>query len=277
MPHQSHIQKNGPLLTLIIAVYKKPDFLEKIFLSLKNQTFHEFEIIIADDGSGDEIKNLVKKYAHEFYYPVQHIRHRDNGFRKTIIINKASRFANASFLVFIDGDSILHHRFLEYHYKRKRIGRVCTGRRVKFRKRLTEQVDQKDVTEKRIQKIGYWIRACNKSGRKHGFFIPGMFYIRNIFRKKFTILGANFSVHKCDFEKINGYDERITGRGLEDNNLDIRFKKAGIRVRSLAHEALQYHLYHSSQPIPHSDEVKRQFKNSVDAAWTPCGIYKNET
>ena len=44
-----------PQLALIIAVYQRPDFLERVFTSLDNQTLRNFEVVLADDGSGPEI------------------------------------------------------------------------------------------------------------------------------------------------------------------------------------------------------------------------------
>jgi hypothetical protein len=108
-------------------------------------------------------------------------------------------------------------------------------------------------------------------------FVPGVFRLRNLRpRKRCDILGSNFSVYKSDFLKINGYDERIIGRGLEDDNLSARLSLAGIATRTLAHEALQYHLHHSADPVPHSREVISEYRDKVPTFWTPCGIVKRD-
>ena len=72
-----------PALSCIIAVYNRPDFLEKIFVSLLRQTHRDFEVVIADDGSGPEIAALVKQYFLRFGRPIVHVRHEDQGFRKS--------------------------------------------------------------------------------------------------------------------------------------------------------------------------------------------------
>jgi glycosyltransferase involved in cell wall biosynthesis len=265
-----------PKISLIIAVYEHADFLEKIFISLKNQTFKDFEIIVADDGSGPSIKKVITHYNDSFSYPIKHIWQEDKGFRKTIIINKAVIYAGAEYFVFIDGDCILHHRFLEYHNKRKKPNQVLTGRRVMFSKQLSERITLKDVEARRFEKISFWFISHRKGQLRHGIFLPGIFHLRNINRNKSQILGSNFSVSKEDYYKVNGYDERILGRGLEDNNLCNRVILANIKVKTIAHEALQYHLFHTSDPIPHDDETIRRFRDNPESFWTPYGIIKSK-
>lgn len=264
-----------PSVSVIIAVYEHADFLEKVFTSLQNQTFTDFEIVIADDGSGDEIASCINRFQNSFSYPIQRIWHPNKGFRKTIIVNRAVLDSTSDYLVFIDGDCILHARFLEYHVKRRKRGTVLTGRRVMLNESLSSRVTLDDIRGKKIQNIRFWWGQCNRAGVKHGLFIPGFYHLKNLFKRKSSdILGSNFSVFKDDFLSINGYDERIIGRGMEDNNLSARFNRAGFRFKTVSHEALQYHLYHNSDPIPHSKEAFETFCKNVDSAFTDFGAVK---
>jgi len=45
--------------TVIISVYKKAKELELILYALSIQTFKDFEIILADDGSGENILSII--------------------------------------------------------------------------------------------------------------------------------------------------------------------------------------------------------------------------
>jgi glycosyltransferase involved in cell wall biosynthesis len=263
----------GPVVSLIIAVYNRDDFLERVLLSLLNQTLKDIEIIIADDGSGPEIGEVVKRHVDGFAHPIQHVWHEDEGFRKTIIVNKAVLRAAAPYLVFIDGDCILHHRFLERHYRRRRPRQVLSGRRVMFDQALTERVSLDDVRLRRVEHIAYWWRHAGKIDRWNGLYLPFVHGIRNLRRKNYQILGSNFSVHKEDFVAINGYDERIIGRGLEDNNLWVRFMNSGVAVRTITREALQYHLYHRADAMPHGDDFIEEYKTSGETR-TRHGIVK---
>ena len=50
-------------ISLIIPVYNVEDYLEKALLSVQNQTFKNFEVIIVDDGSTDGSLNIIKKFC----------------------------------------------------------------------------------------------------------------------------------------------------------------------------------------------------------------------
>jgi glycosyltransferase involved in cell wall biosynthesis len=262
-----------PAVSAVIAVYNKADFLEKILVSLTNQTLKDFEIVIADDGSGPEIREIVRRYGDAFLFPIQHIWHEDEGFRKTIIANKAVLAAKAEYLVFIDGDSICHHRFIESHFKHRKMHVVLSGRRIMFDEELTRKLTLEDVRTRHIEKISFWANHCDRADLKHGFFAPVVYFFENFFKIKYSILGCNFSVHKSDYCGINGYDERIIGRGMEDSNLDARFKLKKIKIKTLTRLALQYHLFHHFDPVPHSPEAIQQFCFPKEF-WTEHGIVK---
>ena len=267
---------DGPACTLIVAVYEHSDFLEKLFVSFLNQTRKDFEIIVADDGSGPAVKEVVERYRLLFPYPVRHVWHEHEGFRKTIIINKAVCRSSADYLVFIDGDCILHHRFIEFHLKRRQQGTVLSGRRVMLSEAASSKVTLDLIRSKGIQKVWFWWGRCNRQGYLQGLFLPGMFTLRNRSkRKRCDILGCNFSVYKSDFLKVNGYDERIIGRGMEDDNLSARFQCAGVETKTMAFEALEYHLHHSADPIPHGREAIAEFRDNITNCWTPFGIVKS--
>jgi glycosyltransferase involved in cell wall biosynthesis len=262
----------SPSLSLIIAVYNKPDFLEKIFLSLQNQTMKNFEIVVADDGSGPEISDVITRYAPSFPLPIRHVRHDNKGFRKTVIANKAVTAASAEYLVFIDGDCVLHHRFLESHFRHRRMRTVLAGRRVMLDKGITDRLTNEDVASRRIERPWFWWRHCLRpSDRKHGLFVPGLFFAEHVLKKNYSFYGSNFSVFKKDYLAVNGYDERIIGRGIEDDNLRERLKLSGVTIRSVTREALQYHLYHLSSPVPHDPQTIREFCYP-EKAWVDEGL-----
>ena len=251
---------NRPKMSLIIAVHDKPEFLEKVFESLRLQTFKDFEVVVADDGSGPSIAKLCGQWSEEFSYPIAHVWQEHLGFRKTMIANRAAVRSRSDYLCFIDGDCILHHRFLEDHFATRKIGTVLSGRRVMLDETLSSSLTIKDIRARNLEKPPFWFAHAQKSSVKHGVRLPAVSFIEDTWKKNknYCILGSNFSVFKGDFYRVNGYEEAIVGRGLEDNNLSNRFKHAGIRIRTVARKAIQYHLFHSFNPVPHSkDSIER--------------------
>jgi len=106
--------------------------------------------------------------------------------------------------------------------------------------------------------------------------MPGLFLWENLLRTRYSLLGCNFSLHKADFYAVNGYDERIIGRGMEDCNLNERLKMDGCKIRTLTRQAVQYHLFHQFDPVPHDPEAIKRYC-WPDAPWTPFGLTKVKT
>jgi hypothetical protein len=181
-----------------------------------------------------------------------------------MIANRAAVRSRSDYLCFIDGDCILHHRFLEDHFTTRKIGTVLSGRRVMLDETISASLTIQDIRTRRVEKPPFWLGHTQKSSIKHGLRLPAVAMIEDAWKKtkNYCILGSNFSVFKGDFYRVNGYEEAIVGRGLEDNNLSNRFKRAGIRIRTVARKAIQYHLFHSFDPVPHS-------KDSIDRWGAP--------
>ena len=116
--------------SLIISVYKNIPFLKSVLDSLKFQTVKDFEIIISEDGNDIKMKNFIENYP--FEQPYQHVWQEDLGWRKNRSLNNAIKAANANWLIFIDGDCILHERFIEMHLLNAKEDVILAGKRVKL-------------------------------------------------------------------------------------------------------------------------------------------------
>jgi len=264
---------SAPAVTVVIAVYRRVELLELVLTSLERQSFTDFEIAIADDGSGPEMAEAVRRWQARFSRPLLHAWHEDQGFRKTIIVNRAVTLSVGGHLVFVDGDCILHHRFVERHYLRRQPHQALSGRRVMMDAELTGRLTVGDVQGGRIESPSFWWRHAKAHDRRNGFYLPALYGWRGWFSRDYAILGSNFSLSREDFLSVNGYDERIVARGMEDVNLRRRLLNAGAHTRSIAHEALQYHCDHGVGVFPH-DAASVQRWGETREAWTPCGIVK---
>ncbi len=91
----------------------------------------------------------------------------------------------------------------------------------------------------------------DKAGKDHLAKMQFRFQ-RNYFLRKLglapahkpKILGCHFSLFRDDAERVNGFDEKFTGWGLEDDDFARRLYKAGMRGRSVILEARALHLWH---------------------------------
>lgn len=83
--------------------------------SVKNLALLPSEVLIADDGSTEDTKELIESYAKDFPCPLRHIWQMDKGFRLSEIRNRAINAANGEYIIIIDGDMILDSHFIKEH------------------------------------------------------------------------------------------------------------------------------------------------------------------
>ena len=126
------------MCTLIISVYKNTRFLECVLNSLTYQTEQHFELIISEDGECDEMRDFLNK--RQFQWTWQHLTQPDEGWRKNRALNNAIRAAHTDHLIFIDGDCVLHPRFIEMHVRHYRPDAILAGKRVMLSQRLSERI-----------------------------------------------------------------------------------------------------------------------------------------
>jgi len=97
--------------SVVIACYADTDIVERNLAALARQSFRDFEVIIADDGSPDDYTLLLERWAGRFAHPLQHVRHPDDGFRKTRILNRAVLVSKFDRLIFVDRTCPRRSRF----------------------------------------------------------------------------------------------------------------------------------------------------------------------
>lgn len=240
--------------TLIISVYDKARELDLILNALTIQSFQNFDVIIAEDGQNIKIKQLTDSWISKNVFPVKHLTQQDSGFRKNKILNEAIRSSDSGYLVFTDGDCIPHPDFMKAHFHNRENNTVLCGRRVNLTKSITEKINKESILNlnySRLKLRDVIYSSLNRGKNEFNFNIEEGFIIRNkklrsiLTNKDEHILGCNFSVHKIDLERINGFDENYEGPGLgEDSDIEYRMRLIDIRFKSVRNLAVQYHLYH---------------------------------
>ncbi len=257
-----------PSLSLIIAVYNAVKYLEYIFEALKRQSFKEFEVIIADDGSTTEIRELIERVRPEVDFPIQHLWHEDIGFRKNVMLNNAIRASQTDYLVFIDGDCVPHRNFLNDHWLNRKENGVMCGRRVNFSQQFTESLTIEDVRSGRFENLSMKLLWDGLMARSYNLEDALRFesnWFRTLLhRNKARILGCNFSVQKKWLEKVNGFNEDYKAPGIgEDTDIAFRLELAGAKLYTLRYLAVQFHLYHPQTSV---GEANKRIFERVEAA-----------
>ena len=258
-------------ISLIIAFYNKIDRLKWVFEALKLQTFKDFEVVVADDGSNRSVVSQLNLLIPQLPFPVKHIWHEDKGWTKNVILNAAVRASSSPLLVFIDGDCIPNKYFLEDHYKVARKGEVSTGRRVMLTEKITSTITEENIKLGMIEDLFFPLLLETISGKKtkmeQMFRFSLSSWIRKVFikeRERF-ILGCNFSLYKEDLLKVNGFDERFVHPGYgEDIDLGNRLERVGVKLMSRKNMMIIFHTYHKHffTDFPESLSLLEANKNS---------------
>ncbi len=94
------------MITVFTPVYNRIDIISKLYESLTKQTSKNFEWIVVDDGSEDDIKQLFEKWiSSEKNFEIKYIYQNNGG--KHRAINKGLDFARGNLFFIVDSDDFL--------------------------------------------------------------------------------------------------------------------------------------------------------------------------
>jgi glycosyltransferase involved in cell wall biosynthesis len=234
-------------VTVIFSTYNAPAWLEKVLWGFFSQTVLDFEIVIADDGSGDETRELIERLQATAPVPVRHVWQVDEGFQKCRILNKAIVAATGEYLIFTDGDCIPRADFIEQHLRYASFDAYLSGGYFKLPMDISQAITADDIrTQRAFQAQWLEQRGLQKSYKNwkltaHGFWSR---LLNRISPAKPTWNGHNASCHKVHALAINGFDERMQYGG-EDCEFGDRLGNYGLKVKRVRYSAVCIHLDHS--------------------------------
>ena len=127
-------------VSVIITTYNRPDALLLVLKSIENQTKLPEEVIVADDRSDDNTEKLITSYQESSSLNIIHSWQEDKGFRVAKSRNKAIAISNFEYIVLVDGDMILHTKFVQDHLDNAEPGYFIQGTRVLLTQNRTRQV-----------------------------------------------------------------------------------------------------------------------------------------
>jgi glycosyltransferase involved in cell wall biosynthesis len=265
-------------LSVIISTYNAEAWLEKVFWGFEAQTVQDFELVIADDGSGPATRALIERYQPVFPGRLQHVWHEDRGFQKSQILNRAVMAARAPYAVFTDGDCIPRSDFLAAHLAQRAPGRFLSGGYVKLPLALSQQITRNDVQSGRAFRPR-WLRDGGLRD-VHGLAklaagprTAGLLNWLTPTRPSWN--GHNASGWTADIVAANGFDERMQYGG-QDRELGERLEHAGIRGVQIRYRAVCIHLDHGRGYRTPASLAKNQAIRAATRAQrlvrTPYGI-----
>ena len=231
-----------PEIAVLVSSYQRPRHLIRVLHSIAAQQGVDgrFEVVVTDDGSEDDTFSLVEEFAASVSFPVGFTTHRHETYQLARCRNEGVRASSAPYLLFLDGDCLIPPDHLHIHLQRRQSGVIYAGYCA-----LLDEATSSELGIPEVQSGDFVNRASSqelnklkKMDRKSRLYE----WIRHPTKPK--LFGGNVGIHRDDYEEINGYDEAFEGWGCEDDDLRIRLRQAGKRIRSILRWTRTYHLWH---------------------------------
>jgi glycosyltransferase involved in cell wall biosynthesis len=249
-------------VSLIVTTYNWPQALGLTLASVAHQSVMPDEVIVADDGSGAETAQTVQHWRTRLPCSLKHVWQEDAGFRLARSRNRALAVSEGEYIVLVDGDMILHRRFIEDHAACARPDCFIQGARPQLSPALTQDLlrtGQPDVNVfgRGIERRSYALRS------------PLLSRIASKIRPTLAgIQGCNQSYWRRHAVQVNGYDERFTGWGPEDREFAARLLHIGVMRNYVRHRAIAYHLYHRTRAPSGNNPFDRLLEETLRARAT---------
>jgi len=228
-------------VSLVVTTYNWPQALDLTLASVQNQSRLPDEVVVADDGSGPETAQVVQKWARQLGCPIKHVWQEDGGYRLARSRNGAIAAARGEYLVLIDGDMVLHPRFIEDHLRCAQPDCFIQGARPRLSQATTERLLGSDHARPTLL----------SPGMEHRLYALRSVLLSRLASKTRATLsgtqGCNQSFWRKHVLQVNGYDERFTAWGPEDREFAARLLHIGLQRQYVRHRAIAFHLHHRSR------------------------------
>ncbi|SDQ57940.1 glycosyltransferase family 2 protein [Flagellimonas zhangzhouensis] len=273
-------EKEPPKISVIVSTYNAEEWLEKVLWGFNCQLFKDFEVVIADDGSGPKTKALLDEMKEKVFYNIVHVWQEDDGFQKSRILNKAVEACSADYIIMTDGDCIPREDFVEVHYINKEEGYFISGGYYMLPMNISKMITKEDIEKQNCFNI-HWLReqGIPKTFKNNKLTASG---VVSKFLNTFTPTNASWNGHnssgwKKDILNVNGFDERMQYGG-QDRELGERLFNFGIKSKQLRYSAVCVHLdhkrgYKTPESIAKNQAIRKETR-SQKVVWTHYGITK---
>jgi glycosyltransferase involved in cell wall biosynthesis len=267
-------------ISVIVSTYNSVDWLRKVLEGYKHQAYDYYEVIVADDGSGEETRQLIESYQADYPVKLRHIWHEDKGYRRQELLNKIIMQTEYDYILMTDGDCIPRKDFLAVHAKFAEKGYFLSGGYLKLNMPTSEAISIKDIENENCFDIK-WLNANGSVTRKQELKLKSKAGLAKLL-DLVTPTGATFnncnsSAWKNDLIAINGYDERMQYGG-PDRELGERLFNYGIKSKQIRHKAICLHLdhprgYKTKESLDRNLKIRKAVKDDK-LTWTDYGIVK---
>lgn len=199
---------NSLPVSIVIPTYNRYELLVKTLNSLKEQSFEQFEVIVADDGSTDNTADINKL---EFPFILRYFYQKNAG--RSAARNLGIKNADGEIIIFIDDHVLLEKDFVEQHYLTHQ--RYGVDNVVVVRGRVGYIANEKELKQKRLPRV-----EMKKYQPPYNENSP--FY---------TFITNNISVTRKVLFLVGGFDPDFKEYGFQDQELGYRIRQRGFKYK----------------------------------------------
>jgi tetratricopeptide (TPR) repeat protein/GT2 family glycosyltransferase len=264
--------------SVLIGTYNSAESLHKSLLSLEGSTFNQrypdrFEVIVVDDGSTDGTGDLLR--GMRLNMRVLYIRQEHGGLTRAH--NTGLAFASNDILIFSDSDIVHTPRAIEALMRRQEVldhvtlvafrfeidqrdprlaprpssGQLLTVRPAfyeDFRLNVPGKPQNMCLGTRHLKDLGFARKICTADGAAYD--LPGL------------VVGAFFSISRCDYLRMGGSDERLSGWGCEDSIIGARSIALGNFVVPV-YAAASAHISHPKRGACEAEEFAANLRTAA--------------
>lgn len=234
------------LISVIVSTYNRDDALDAVLHSLARQSDRNFEIVVADDGSGPSTAELVRQRQTRLGVAVSHVWHEKRGFRAAEIRNRAIRASRGTYCIFLDGDCITPADFIANHRRLAELGWFVCGNRSLLSRSMTEAILRGQCKPEDCG-MPFWItrRVGGGINRLSPLLRLPVGPLRKMRPNAWRgARSCNLAVWRADLDRVDGFDASFSGWGREDSDLLIRLLRTGVRRKDGIFATGVLHLWH---------------------------------
>ncbi len=239
--------QKAPSISVVISTYNRPDALRAVLEACFDQDDMDFDLIIADDGSGEATRQTIAELQARAPLPLRHVWQEDLGFRLARVRNLGTLASQADYLLFLDGDCIPQRSFIRQHRQLAQRGFMVTGSRILLSAALTARALAGQIN---MQRLSLADKLSLRLGGHLNKLLQLLLHWPDIGRARHRfsfrrIKGCNLAIWRSDLDKVNGFDESFRGWGHEDADMVLRLFNAGVARKEGAFATEVMHLGHT--------------------------------